>query len=42
MQGLVVAALTDDGFVELRLVKVVGLRPSRTTALPALPELRGE
>jgi hypothetical protein len=25
MQGVVVAALTDAGFVELRLVKVIGL-----------------
>jgi hypothetical protein len=37
-----VAALTDAGLVEMRLVKVVGLSISRTTPLPGIAEFGAE
>jgi len=35
--GVALAALTDAGLVEMRLLKVVGPSISRTTAVVALP-----
>src|SRR5258708_5976590 len=35
--GVAVAALTDAGFMEMPLLRVVGLSISRTTTFPALP-----
>jgi hypothetical protein len=42
MQGVVVAALTGAAFVELRLIKVVGLPVWQDDGSSGIGELRGE